>query len=146
MNRTRAREIAMHLIFEMGFQEFEEERLDERLNKEYMDTLVKEGEVYSEEPDAKQRDYICMVVKGVAGNREYIDSVIEKYSGRKPVYMSRMTVAILRLAIYEIRNVNDVPESAAIHEAVELAKSYDAEGAAKLINGTLRSFQRGGKR
>ena len=36
MSRTKAREIALHLIFEMGFQQFEPENLEERLDENIM--------------------------------------------------------------------------------------------------------------
>ena len=39
MSRTKAREIALHLIFEMGFQQFEEENLNERLDEEIMKSI-----------------------------------------------------------------------------------------------------------
>ncbi len=143
MSRTKAREIALHLIFEMGFREFEEERLDERLEKGIMESLSSEGDMYAEEPDEDQIKYIRSVVKGVAESKDEIDSKIEKYAnGRKVGRMSRMTVAILRLAIYEMGHVKDVPMGAAINEAVNLAKAYDAEEAAKFINGILGSVSR----
>ena len=37
MSRTKAREIALHLIFEMGFQQFKEEHLEDRLDASIMD-------------------------------------------------------------------------------------------------------------
>ncbi len=143
MKRQQAREIALHLIFEMGFREFEEERLEERLDSEEMESLSEEGDMYKEKPDEVQLAYIRSVVKGVAADREAIDCTIEKYAkGRKVVRMSRMTVAILRLAIYEMRSVDDVPESVAINEAVELSKTYAAEESTKFINGILGSVSR----
>ena len=53
-----------------------------------------------------------------------------------------MTTAVLRLAIYEMRYVDDVPAGVAINEAVELAKVYDTEEAASFINGVLGAVAR----
>ena len=53
-----------------------------------------------------------------------------------------MTMAILRLAIYEMYYVDDVPVGAAINEAVELAKVYDTEDAGAFINGVLGTIAR----
>ena len=62
--------------------------------------------------------------------------------GWKISRMSRMTVAVLRLALYEMRYVDDVPVGAAINEAVELAKVYDTDEAAAFINGVLGAAAR----
>ena len=53
-----------------------------------------------------------------------------------------MTIAVLRLALFEMRDVDDVPVGVAINEAVELAKKYDTEDAASFINGVLGSAAR----
>ena len=103
MSRTKAREIALHLIFEMGFQQFEEENLNERLDEEIM--------------------------KSISGD-------IALYAGK------HMTIAVLRLALFEMRDVDDVPVGVAINKAVELAKKYDTEDAASFINGVLGSAAR----
>ena len=56
--------------------------------------------------------------------------------------LSRTTLAILRCAVCEILYLDDVPDSAAVNEAVELGKRYDTEQAASFINGVLGSFLR----
>ena len=56
--------------------------------------------------------------------------------------LSRMTKAVLRLAIYEMRYVSDVPVGVAINEAVALDKIYDTEEAAAFINGVLGAVAR----
>lgn len=143
MKRTRARELALHLIFEMGFQPFEEEQLYERLQSEMIQSLHDEGKMYEEQPDEKLTQYICSVVRGTAERQSELDTVIEKCAkGWKLSRLSRMTTAILRLAIYEIRYVDDVPTSVAINEAVELAKTYDTEEASSFINGILGTVAR----
>ena len=120
MSRTKAREIALHLIFEMGFQQFEEENLNE-----------------------EQTAYIRAVVKGVANDLPVLDTIIEANSkGWSLNRLSHMTIAVLRLALFEMRDVDDVPVGVAINEAVELAKKYDTEDAASFINGVLGSAAR----
>ena len=47
MSRTKAREIALHLIFEMGFQQFEPENLEERLDENIMRSLKTDAEMYA---------------------------------------------------------------------------------------------------
>ena len=114
MSRTKAREIALHLIFEMGFQQFEEENLNERLDEEIMKSISGDIALYAGKLSEEQTAYIRAVVKG----------------------------AVLRLALFEMRDVDDVPVGVAINEAVELAKKYDTEDAASFINGVLGSAAR----
>ena len=66
MSRTKAREIALHLIFEMGFRQFEEESLDERLDEEIMASISGDIALYAGKLSAEQTQYIRSVVKGVA--------------------------------------------------------------------------------
>lgn len=143
MSRTKAREIALHLIFEMSFQQFADESLNDRLDEEIMASISGDIALYAGKLDVEQTRYIRAVVKGVAGELAALDQTIEAYSkGWKLSRLSCMTVAVLRLAIYEMRHVDDVPVGAAINEAVELAKAYDTEEAAAFINGILGSVAR----
>ena len=95
MSRTKAREIALHLIFEMGFQQFEEENLEERLDESIMASISGDIALYAGKLSPAQTDYIRAVVKGVAALRAELDETIAAYSkGWKISRMSRMTVAV----------------------------------------------------
>lgn len=143
MSRTKAREIALHLIFEMGFQQFENENLEERLDESIMASISGDIALYAGKLSPEQTEYIRAVVKGVAAHQKELDEAIAGHAkGWKISRMSRMTVAVLRLAIYEMRYVEDVPVGAAINEAVELAKVYDTDEAAAFINGVLGAVAR----
>lgn len=140
MSRTKAREIALHLIFEMGFQQFEEENLNERLDEEIMKSISGDIALYAGKLSEEQTAYIRAVVKGVANDLPVLDTIIEANSkGWSLNRLSHMTIAVLRLALFEMRDVDDVPVGVAINEAVELAKKYDTEDAASFINGVLGS-------
>ena len=56
--------------------------------------------------------------------------------------ISRLTRAIMQLAIFEILYVEDVPTGVAISEAVRLAKKYDGDDTGSFVNGILGSFAR----
>ena len=143
MSRTKAREIALHLIFEMGFRQFEEASLDERLDEEIMASISGDIALYAGKLTAEQTRYIRSVVKGVASHLDELDRTIEANAkGWKLSRLSRMTIAVLRLAIYEMRYVDDVPVRVAINEAVELAKVYDTAEASSFINGVLGAVAR----
>ena len=119
------------------------ELLDERLTAETFATLAGEDPIYQEAPNAKQADYIRRLVKGVDEHAAELDGYIAKYAkgwsfSRIPLVAS----AIMRVAMYEILYMQDVPNSAAINEAVEIAKKYETPETVKFINGILGSFVR----
>ncbi len=144
MTRTVAREIAVQIGYSLGDKlENAEEALESFFDKEYFATLADENELFSEYPSKKQRDYISAVVIGVYENQSMIDSYIETYSkGWKISRISRIALAILRTALFEVVYMDDVPDSVAINEAVELAKGYEEQETVSFINGILGSFMR----
>ncbi|MCF2670267.1 MAG: transcription antitermination factor NusB [Butyricicoccus sp.] len=144
MSRKKAREIALHLIFEMGFGVFEAENvMTDGLGEDVLHALGEEIELYAGPLNASQTQYIVSAVKGVASHLEELDAQIAANTkGWNVARLSRMTMAILRLAIYEMYYVDDVPVGAAINEAVELAKVYDTEDAGAFINGVLGTIAR----
>lgn len=144
MSRKNAREIALHLIFEYGFGTFEAANVrEERLSEEIMSLISGEISLYAGKLSDAQTSYIVSVVTGVADHLEELDNTIrDTAQGWSFKRLSRITVAILRLAIYEMRYVEDVPTGVAINEAVELAKVYDSSEAASFINGVLGTVSR----
>lgn len=144
MSRKKAREIALHLIFEMEFREFQaEELLTDRLDEDIMQSIGRDVTLYAGNLSENQTVYIVSVVKGVASHRDELDELIEANAhGWSMSRLSKMTVAVLRLALYEMRYVDDVPVGAAINEAVELAKSYESDEAGAFVNGILGSISR----
>jgi N utilization substance protein B len=144
VSRKNAREIALHLIFEYGFGTFEAENVrEECLSDEIMSLISGEIALYAGKLSEAQTNYIVSVVTGVAEHLEELDKTIQDHAkGWSFKRLSRITVALLRLAIFEMRYVEDVPTGAAINEAVELAKVYDSTEAASFINGILGSVSR----
>ena len=145
MTRTNAREIAIHFTFELSFSNLSaDELLDEFFNREYFALLGEEEPLYAEFPNEKQRAYICGLVRGAFEHGAELDGYIEKYAvGWKFSRIGRVAAAIMRVAMYEILYMPDVPNAAAINDAVEIAKSYEGEETVKFINGILGSFVRG---
>ena len=144
MTRTTAREIAMHLIYELEYhEELPEELLQAVFSDQYYPRLAEETELYQEKPNAKQMRYIEACVRGVYVKKPEIDAVIEQYAvGWKISRISKVSLAVLRLAIYEILYVDDAPTGAVINEAVEIARRYEEEDKVAFINGILGSFAR----
>ena len=144
MVRNTAREIAIHLAYELSFTRKPiDTLLDERLTAETFSTLAEEDAVYAEAPNAKQADYIRRLVSGVAEHAAELDTYIEKYAkGWRFERISLVASAIMRLAMYEIMYMPDIPHGVAINEAVELTRKYDEPETAKFVNGILGSFLR----
>jgi N utilization substance protein B len=144
MTRANARELAVHLIYGRDFTGEEPEQVVAvRLANEYYAKLSQENEVYSERPTGKQIAYLDKVVSGVANRADDLNAEIQKYAiGWDISRISRLTRAIMQLAIYEIQYVEDVPTGVAVSEAVRLAKKYDGDDTGAFVNGILGSFAR----
>ncbi len=144
MTRANARELAVHLIYGRDFTGEEPEQVvSVRLAKEYYAKLSEENDVYAERPSRAQMAYLDRVVSGVANRTEDLNAEIQKYSiGWDISRISRLTRAIMQLAIFEILYVEDVPTGVAVSEAVRLAKKYDGDDTGSFVNGILGAFAR----
>ena len=145
MKRTTAREIAVQLGFYASASEKPiSEIIDEFFDKEYFATLASEDELFAEYPEKKQKDYIIRLAENMDDYRIQLDKYIEKYArGWKVERISKTAMAVLRCAICEVMYMDDIPNSAAMNEAVELAKGYDEPETVAFINGVLGGFMRG---
>lgn len=144
MTRSNARELAAHLIYELDYtDETPAQAIESRMERGYYDALAEENEVYTERPSKKQMTYIRACVEGVAEHKEELDAQIAQYAiGWNLHRISRFTKAALRLAIFEILYIEDVPTGVAINECVELTRKYEEEEVVSFVNGILGSFVR----
>ncbi|MBI2082569.1 MAG: transcription antitermination factor NusB [Deltaproteobacteria bacterium] len=123
--RRKARELALQLLYQMEMQDVGPKVVIDRFA---------ESEEYPEE--AKKFSY--ELVEGTYRNRREIDELIEKHSSHwKIARMSAVDRNILRLGVYELSYLNDVPTSVAIDEAIEIAKRFGTENSGAFINGIL---------
>ena len=144
MVRNTAREIAVHLSYELSFTEKPvEELLNQRLTAESFETLSGEDALYQEAPGPKQAEYIRRLVRGVVEHAPELDGYIAKYAkGWNFARIPLVASAVMRVAMYEILYMPDIPNGAAINEAVEIAKKYETPETVKFINGILGTFVR----
>ena len=145
MTRTTAREIAIQIGFAAAAAgEDPQVLLDRFFEPEHYASLSQEDELYAQFPDEKQMDYIARLVTLTHAHRDEIDAQIRRYAkGWKPERISRTALAVLRCALCEILYMEDIPDAAAINEAVELAKGYDGPDTVAFVNGVLGGFMRG---
>ena len=144
MTRTTAREIAIQLGFAAAATgEKPSELLDRFFEESHYATLSTEDELYRELPDDTQMQYIRRLTALTDEHREEIDEEIRRHlKGWKLERISRTALAVLRTALCEILYMEDIPDAAAINEAVELAKGYDEPDTVAFINGVLGAFMR----
>ena len=83
--------------------------------------------------------YAVMLARGVEEEQGGLDAMLSEVSEGWPVHrMSAIDRTILRLALYEMLYVEDVPPDVAVNEAVELAKGYSGDEAPAFVGGVLR--------
>lgn len=128
MSRSEIRDSAFKLIFEQLLRDDDIQELYEIA--EEVDEIIVDDEVKK-------------MVDGILEHVDEIDGIIEKYSqSRKLSRISKLNLAILRLALYECIYDEKTPDSAAISEAVNLANIYSYKEDASFINGLLGAFNR----
>ena len=144
MTRNTAREIAAHLAYEWNFTDLPVgEFLDRRLAPECFAELAPECGLYADAPNAKQEQYIRRLVAGVADHAAELDDYIARYAqGWRFERIPLMASAVMRVAMYEILYMPDIPNAAAINAAVELTKRYEPQEVAAFVNGILGTFVR----
>jgi len=88
------------------------------------------------------REYARSLTEGVEREREDLDARLSEVSIGWPVHrMSAVDRTILRLALYEMMYVDDVPPDVAINEAMELATGFSSEEAPAFVGGVLRGAE-----
>ncbi len=134
----------MHLTFELAFSNLKADQLLEReLTEEAFAARGQEEELYAQFPGQGLREYIVTLVRGVADHGAELDGYIERHAkGWRFSRIDRVAAAIMRLTMYEILYMPDVPNKVAINEAVEIAKKYLDEDVVRFINGILGAFVR----
>ena len=127
MSRRKLRENIFKLLFLSEFNSDDE--MSEQLAL-FFDSIA---QLTSEDQKYMQAKY-----EQVKEHLDTIDELInENASGWKTTRMSKVDLAILRLAVYEVKFDEDVPPSAAINEAVELAKRFGGDESSSFVNGIL---------
>ncbi|MDD2971729.1 MAG: transcription antitermination factor NusB [Lachnospiraceae bacterium] len=131
MGRRELREQVFKLLFRIEFNKQEDMPEQIRLFFEDNDKEVSETD----------EAYISQKYERIVAKKKEIDVAINEVAeGWKTDRMGKVDLTILRLAVYEIRDDEDVPVSVAINEAVELAKKFGQDGSPSFVNGILAKF------
>ena len=128
MSRKQSRETIFQLIFEYTF-------LKEK------NTLSLEDFLLKEKIEEEDKPYITTVYSEVISHYDELISIVEE--NLKNYTLNRIykvDLAILVLAVYELKYIKDTPSSVVINEAVELSKKYSTDKSFSFINGVLASI------
>ena len=133
MSRRQAREFALQFIFSVDFNK--DENVTELLEEFHeSETAFIETDDYTK----KDIEFANRLIIGTVENMEKIDELIAKSAiGWTFDRIAKVDLAILRLAIFEIYFLEDVPEGVSANEAVDLAKKYSADDAGSFVNGVI---------
>lgn len=131
MNRRSLREQVFKLLFRVEFNSKEEMEEQCRLFLEHEDVEISEEDA----------DHIVGKYAAIHDKLDEIDAMInEKAKGWSTDRMGKVDLTIIRLAVYEMKYDETIPEGVAINEAVELAKKFGQDESAGFINGVLAKF------
>jgi len=140
MSRKNAREDTFKLIFEAMINKGDYNDKLKNYFEAVAEPISEEESAFVNTPTHVDNQYIEAVLKGVNENIEKLDKIIkENLKGWEIDRVSKTSIAAIRLALYEMMFLDDVPTSVAINEAVEIAKKYDGPEAGAFVNGVLGS-------
>lgn len=135
MSRTLAREDAFKLIFEMEITKIDAVNAINYL----VETVTEKNEMWAQNfVSAPNRKYIEEIVKGVEDKQDFLIDIIKPTLKDWTISrISKVNLSILKLAVYEMYFMEDIPCKVSANEAVSLAKKYAGKDASSFINGVL---------
>lgn len=125
MTRKKQRRVVFQLVYAMNYQGADQEK-----------SVL--ANFYDQNPSDENYPYIDDTLAGIADHWAEINALIEP--NLKNWSMNRVSavcMAILRLAVYELKFNPEVPERVAINEAIEIAKEFGEEDASSFVHGVL---------
>jgi N utilization substance protein B len=127
MSRRTARKHIMNILFQTEFH-----------TDATLDSIIETYSQEVEEIDSRDLPFIKSELDGINANSELLTDTINSCAeGWTVDRMSKLDVAILKIAIYEMLFCEDIPDKVSANEAVELAKEYSADKMPGFINGVL---------
>lgn len=131
MTRSEVREAVFKLLFRTEFH-------DDADYEEQIKLFVEEEDLNRPANFIEESDYITEKVNAIRERLPEIDALIdEKSDGWKTTRMGKVDLTIIRLAIYELKYEDAIPDKVAINEAVNLAKEYGTDSSGSFVNGIL---------
>lgn len=127
--RRRARVLALQALYEIDSTGHPSARVLHHLLEDDQH-LTPEGVAFT-----------TQLVSGVLACYQQLDQIIQQHAPEWPVeQLAIIDRNILRMALYELQHVADVPVKVAVNEAVELAKTFGSDTSPRFVNGVLGAF------
>ncbi len=129
MSRRLAREKALQMLFQMdvGDNSLEMAKL-----------TLEEAEI-----SPQNKSFVLKLVEGTRNCLEELDTYINQYAKEWDVErMANVDKNILRMALYEMKYLDDIPLNVSMNEAIDLAKKFGSEDSGKFVNGILDKIQK----
>lgn len=147
--KHQGRVLAMQSLYEMDSVQRPLEDIVERIRYDDAELPASVAEAMDEDEtgiDDVPRpvaDHAIRLVEGVIAHLDEIDPVIRAAAPQFPVaQLAAIDRSVLRLAIYELHHLPDVPYRVVINEAVEIAKRFGGPNSGKFVNGVLGTISR----
>ena len=135
LTRREIREKALQSLFQLSANE------DLTPEIAMQQALISSNELADEVETVLVPEYLDLLVKGVIENQLTIDEEVQKYLENWSMErLAKTDVVIMRIAIFEMLYVPDVPAKVALNEALEITKLYSDEKSRKFVNGVLANI------
>lgn len=130
LTRHQLREVAFQVIFSMLYSE----------DLEVDEAIENVLEHYDGQNEKEIPQYLEVVVTGVKEHQDELDKIIEKHLKRWTVSrIAKTDLVILRLALFEMIYISDIPAKVSLNEALEVAKTFSDDESRRFVNGVLSS-------
>lgn len=130
LTRHQLREVAFQASFSMLYSD----------ELEILEAIENVLDLYDEQEEKEIPQYVELVVTGVKEHQAELDTVIEKHlKNWKVNRIAKTDLVILRLALFEMLFISDIPNKVSLNEALEIAKTFSDDESRRFINGVLSS-------
>ncbi|MCX8070441.1 MAG: transcription antitermination factor NusB [Thermodesulfovibrionales bacterium] len=134
MKRRKAREYALQYLYRIEFVHLNLDLIEDSLTAFWHE---------QKEPNLEIISFAEKIIKGTISRLEDIDKFIESTAQNwKPDRITTIDKTILRIAIYELLEHQEIPQAVIIDEAIEIAKKFSTNESSAFINGILDKLAR----
>ncbi|MCL5093900.1 MAG: transcription antitermination factor NusB [Patescibacteria group bacterium] len=139
-NRHLSRIIVLQSLYEFDFAQLKMgKKLDKK--KDFEKIIQKNYSEFAKSIDSDE--FIRKLAFGILENKDAIDKIIEPAAPEWPIaQIALVDLETLRIGIYELIFLREVPPKVAINEAVEIAKAFGGENSSRFVNGVLGTVYR----
>lgn len=137
LSRHEIREKALQALFPLNFNAdlTKHDAICNAIELDHQELLSEDGEAFVPE-------YLDTLVEGVLTHQKELDEIIQAHLKEKWKLnrLAKMDLIILRIAIFELKYTDEIPNTVAVNEAVELTKTFSDDRSRKFVNGVLSNI------